>query len=239
MPKVTTIQEIRDTVDGVPVICTRGKLTKLFPRKAGENSNGPWSIQQGEIMDATGKIDLFIKDRDDVPKEWKGKDILIESNHTDHGWKGAVTFEDTYKEVTTIKLKITPSATMALYSEQGATEQAEQPSAKPATQPSAKSAPNAPAGGTVIYGATVGMAVKGALDVLIRTTPSEESAEYFDSPTFPRDLHQIASDILRVSLHLEGGHLALTSKERAAKQQVAAQPPTQPTQQGEPADQDG
>lgn len=76
-----------------------------------------------------------------------------------------------------------------------------------------------------IYGATVGMAISQAIGI-IKETVEGSLDEYYLTHDFSRDVWFIASDIVRVSNHMETGHLAPTAKQRAKAQ-------TEPEQQQE------
>ena len=80
----------------------------------------------------------------------------------------------------------------------------------------------------MIHGATVGMAINQAMAALL---PSYAGAEITKDPAFTRDLYTLASDIIRVSLHLEQGNLAPSPKDRAkANSQSADADETAPEQ---------
>ncbi len=74
-------------------------------------------------------------------------------------------------------------------------------------------------GAHAINGATVGMAINQAVGIIKDTVPKDGTGcvdpAYFQSPDFSRDLHTIASDIIRVSAMLEAGKLAPSAKHRA------------------------
>ena len=71
-----------------------------------------------------------------------------------------------------------------------------------------------------IHGATVGMAINQAIAIILgNLAPSEDPKaldRYYMSPAFGKDLHTLASDIIRVAAYLEAGHLAESSARRAA-----------------------
>lgn len=66
-----------------------------------------------------------------------------------------------------------------------------------------------------IQGQTVGMALKEALVLLSKDQPNAALKAQLTSPTFWSAVHEVASDIIRVSRVLEAGHLAKPVKERA------------------------
>jgi hypothetical protein len=103
------------------------------------------------------------------------------------------------------------------------------PAAAQAAAPTA-SAPTGtrPATPGVIHGATVGMAINQAMAALL---PNYAGADITKDSTFSRDLYTLASDIIRVSLHLEQGNLAPSPKDRAkANSQSAEADETAPEQ---------
>lgn len=78
----------------------------------------------------------------------------------------------------------------------------------------------APAGSGAlpVQGQTVGMALNQACENIrsaLKSSGKPFAVELFTSPQFSRDLHTIASDIIRVSRVLEAGHLAPSAKDRA------------------------
>lgn len=83
--------------------------------------------------------------------------------------------------------------------------------------PPAASAPrggNGTAAGGAVHGMTVGMALNNAVR-LITHSAEPLTQEYLDSPEFSKEVHRIASDLIRVSGFLEAGRLAPSAKERA------------------------
>lgn len=66
-----------------------------------------------------------------------------------------------------------------------------------------------------VFGATVGLGINQALDLLTRDLNHDERVERIVSPVFWHSVHEVASDIIRVSRHLEAGHLAPSPSERA------------------------
>lgn len=85
-----------------------------------------------------------------------------------------------------------------------------------------------------IMGVTVGMALNQANLILIAT--HKDTGGYFFSPDYPRDLHVIASDIVRVADYMQDGNLAPKASKRNAAQHEEAQEPQQeqPRRQREP-----
>jgi len=79
-------------------------------------------------------------------------------------------------------------------------------------------------------GITVGMAINNAVQLIKENSVNIEGFnDYLGSPEFSRDLHELASDILRISRVLETGKLAPPVKERRGQPQQ--QPQRQEPQQ--------
>ena len=96
--------------DKQPIACIEGTLTSLFPRKSGENSQGEWSIQNGEISAEGMTISLFIKDRDELPSGLKNERIRIFARTGQSGLSGIYVMDDSHNGKTTRKIKVTPTA---------------------------------------------------------------------------------------------------------------------------------
>lgn len=96
--------------------CT-GVLVKIYDHKTGTNQSGEWSIQRGEIKDKSGTIPVMFKDRDAIPKQWRGKELMFESHSGDRGLSGLYAYDDEYPKDSgkfTRMLKVTPTAEVYL-----------------------------------------------------------------------------------------------------------------------------
>lgn len=89
-------------------------LTKLFDRKSGANEHGEWSIQNGEFSDGQTAIPCMFKDRPEISKSWKGRELLIECHRGEKGLNGIVVHIDTHDGKTKKVLRITPTAEVSL-----------------------------------------------------------------------------------------------------------------------------
>lgn len=69
--------------------------------------------------------------------------------------------------------------------------------------------------GVRINGQTVGMAMKESLALLTKDLTPDQIVERIVEPAFWEAVHEVASDVIRVSLILEAGKLAKPVKERA------------------------
>lgn len=72
------------------------------------------------------------------------------------------------------------------------------------------SEPNSPA----VHGATVGMAVKAALDLHTKGLQQDEISQAVCTTEFWASIHETSSDLIRICLHLEKGKLAPSVKAR-------------------------
>lgn len=81
------------------------KVLKVYDRKTGEGQYGPWSLQNAEIQDSSGKMKLVFSK---LPSQasLEGKTMVFKSLETRHGLKGVEAKENTYKDKTTVELKV-------------------------------------------------------------------------------------------------------------------------------------
>jgi len=77
-----------------------------------------------------------------------------------------------------------------------------------------------------INGATVGMAINQAIGII---KEYDNPISYFSTPEFGKDLHTLASDIIRVSAYLEAGNLAEPSTKRQPEPAPEPEPEPEPT----------
>lgn len=82
--------------------------------------------------------------------------------------------------------------------------------------------------GTVIPvpGPTVGMAINNALTVLTKDLSHDELIARLIAPTFWSSVHEVASDVIRVSRMLEAGKLAPSMKDRTENNSISYTPRT-------------
>jgi hypothetical protein len=104
-----------------------------------------------------------------------------------------------------------------------------------AVQSSSTTASKAPAGASIL-GATVGMAINQAIGILKECRPDGTFEDYYSTPEFSKDLHIIASDIIRISQLLEKSKLASPVKDRAPSPVPEPEPEQPPAAQQQPED---
>lgn len=140
--KPTPFSVITDHLaDKTPVAMIHATLSGLYDRKqSAEGAEKPWALQNGELTEiGTGaKIPVVFKDRDEVPKSWKGRAVFLESKHGEKGISGVYVFDDDYKPKAgtsfTRKIKVTATGQVSLV-EGGGQQQQPQTHHQAATPP--------------------------------------------------------------------------------------------------------
>ena len=108
--RVVTIAEVLAMGPDEIVPCVHGKITAIFGAKAGTSDKGNWSFQNGEIMDASDKIRITLKDRAVLGNEWKGKTVYITCKQGEKGMTGIKRKDEEYRGQTKPILWVTPTA---------------------------------------------------------------------------------------------------------------------------------
>jgi hypothetical protein len=218
--KTTPLSEVATTDCGLVIGQTKGQVEAVWDQRKGEGQFGPWTSQDVTLKDGNVKVKCSFWDKPDM-RPYMGKVIYLMSTPDKKGAiKGLEMKQNNYTKkdgtpVSEKKLNVGKSVKIGTTEEVeddipmgGATEDdggfdAAAPTPPPAT-PAPAPKPHAP-----VYGATVGMAINNACEILssIGTDPF--------SPEFYKQLHQVASDIARVAQMIEAGNLAPTAKQRA------------------------
>jgi hypothetical protein len=144
--RLIPISEILEMEDDEKVRACRGTIKTVYQQSSGTNEHGDWSLQNLIIKDRTGEIKVKLKDHDEVPKNWAGKEVLIECFKSEkHGWVGVQAKHDTWKKKTSTILYVTKAGEFGLYTEgsdsEGGDGEAEE---KPAKKGAAKKTPAKP-----------------------------------------------------------------------------------------------
>ena len=79
-----------------------------------------------------------------------------------------------------------------------------------------------------INGASVGMAIKMAMDILLDGLTRDEKIARLQEPSFWASVMELSSDILRVARHIESGHLAPSIKDRISGYTAPVAPQPKP-----------
>ena len=220
--KVSTIQDILTMEEGLPVLCARGKIVKLYKPKTGESDKGPWSFQSGLLSDGQSSVKFTLNSREELPQTFLNKQVVLTAQNGNHGWTGLKTKDEEYNGKVTRVLWVTPTADIQIVTEGGQPVEDYPPTPQqdagpvrrgPAPHDTSAAPAQTPtrAAHNPVFGGTVGMCLKEACAIVnaLGTDPF--------SPDYYRQVHEIASDLIRVSLNLEAGKLSPSAKERAAK----------------------
>jgi hypothetical protein len=114
--------------DGQPIACIQATVKKLWPRKAGTNSQGEWSIQNGTLRDpVTGaEVAVQIKERPDM-MHLEGKAVVMTAKSDKGKMTGLYAIDNKVGDKPAVRtIKVTPSCQIehagAPMAEQQATE---------------------------------------------------------------------------------------------------------------------
>lgn len=150
----------------------------------------------------------------------EGKEHLLnlENESIEEQFRG---LKGTMIEITAIGRDDTAEVTIHPIAKQGGAPSRQAPRQEPRCQQSQDS--NAASPLAHVHGATVGMAINQAVGII---KGFDNDYDYYVSASFSKDLHMIASDIVRVSTLMESGKIAAPVKDR-----VAPEPPRQPVRE--------
>ena len=203
-----TIADIASMDDGDLVSSIKGELTAIYDRRAGIGKNDkPYSFQDCELKDATGKIKVVLNNREGMDKSLKGQVVTIECQKSEKGKTGVYVQDQTYNGITTRKLRVTGSAVISNGS--GSVSQNDTPTNKEfKDRIKAVVAGNGSPVDKTVYGGTAGCAVKLAVDVLMGSYEGDDKPGYFTGSAFLNDVYQVSSGLVRVMQTIESGKLA-------------------------------
>lgn len=104
-----TVKEVLAMKEKLPVVDLHVRFIRAYEKKTGTGEYGDWSIQNFDVADDTGTITVaaFNRPEDFAQLGWEEKPILISAVKTSKGWTGASTFDDTYNNTTTRKIRLT------------------------------------------------------------------------------------------------------------------------------------
>lgn len=135
MSNISTIAQILEMTDDMPVQAVRGKIIKVYPAKRGEGQHGPYSYQDADFTDGKATIKVSFSNRDDFDKTLLNKTVTFLANHGEKGWNGLKTKDNEYNGKTTRKLMITKQAEIHVGDVVNAESPAPQSPQTPATTP--------------------------------------------------------------------------------------------------------
>lgn len=134
-PQPFPLNQLGAMADKQNLACIAGTITSVYKSKNGENSNGPWSIQNIVLKGTDGtEITLWIKDREEIPNTVKGRFIILQAKQGEKGLSGLYVMDDDYNGKITRKIKVTPTCELSYQGGEpeqshhgGKTQQAQQP----------------------------------------------------------------------------------------------------------------
>lgn len=111
-----TIAEAQKLADRTVIPELRVKLVQAYEKRSGTSENGPWSLQNLKVQDATGTIIVIATNRpEDFSKlGWEGKEIILASGKKRGQAVGLITYDDHYGDTVTRKIKLTPAGEIKL-----------------------------------------------------------------------------------------------------------------------------
>ena len=119
------LNQLGAMADKQTLACIAGTVTNVYKPKSGENSNGPWSIQNAVIKGSDGtEVTLWIKDREEIPSSAKGRFLILTAKQGEKGLSGLYVMDDEYNGKTTRKIKVTHTAELAYQQDGHATTEA-------------------------------------------------------------------------------------------------------------------
>lgn len=168
--KPTPIADLlTDYKDGSSVKAVEGTLTKIFGPKTGESQYGPWFLQSGVLTDDDQNeipITFAAEEVAQNDKAMRGKRIHIESSIGEKGEHGLKIKADKRDKA---KLGLWVTSTARVSYPDGAPAPAERPASTPAKSAGAApqaSSQHASSRSYSNHGQTIGMCMKGAIDIL-------------------------------------------------------------------------
>jgi len=174
---------------------------------------------------------LFIEVVGTDLREFEGKWITFTSSETQYGLRGVAVKKTEKNGKTYTNLRVTAAANIKVTEGGESAPEPSQPAQGGQDTPKPSNAPQRPALPQTegVLGMTVGMAINNAVKLIGQ---DDCSMDYLKSLQFSKDVHTIASDLIRVSKALEKGNLADHPKDREANQQPPE--PVQPAPAPEP-----
>lgn len=105
------LTEILAQPDGFTPPGIRVRILRIYDHKSGESEKGPWSFQDIEVEDSSGKGRLKLKNLPGLQADLEGKELILTANQSkQHGLTGMKVSHDQYEGKTYHKIIVTPSA---------------------------------------------------------------------------------------------------------------------------------
>lgn len=225
---MNTITDIQKWPDGAVVEAVTGRVAKSYDYKNITTKYGEKTVQNAEFQDAGGnKIRLTVWEHPDL-KALEGKEVVLHSSRGRDGKpKGVSVKLGSYKDKPTFELSVGKDGQFQIvevYAQQNPNVAVVPPGAPNAVK--SDSSQCCGASSKTIHGATVGAAINNACANL---TARGEDLD-------PKKVYVIASELVKVALHMESGNL-YAPKSAEKKTEPVADKPTEPAQ-ATPLDED-
>src|ERR1041385_7378773 len=101
-----TIAEAKQLQDKQMVTQLSGRVTRVGLIRTGEGQYGPWTAQDFDLEDATGKIKVTAWDHPALGG-FMGKLVVLKPTRSDKGWNGLTVVDNNYQGKTTKQGKLT------------------------------------------------------------------------------------------------------------------------------------
>ncbi len=209
------LTDINNFPDGTPIDAIQGRIVEVYEYQRKTGQKGPYTLQNAYIADVGGnKIKLTVWDHPDLAP-LKGNEYVL---HNTGGTRfpgikvrlgSYVAKKDGQQHkagdtVKTLELNVTKNGCFqhveVFNQSKPAGAAPAEPVSRAASTPSVNTGGQAPSQG-YINGQTVGMAINNAVKIITE-------GNGYNPETFAKELYVIASDIIRVSQHIEKGNLS-------------------------------
>lgn len=213
------LTDISNFPDGTPIDAIQGKVTAVYPARSVTGAKGTSTVQNAELSDVGGnKIRLTVWDHPDL-NPLKDNEYVLHNNggtrfpgiKVKHGSYVAQKDGRNHKAgdtVKTLELNVTKNGVfqhVEVYNQSKPAGSAPaEPVSKPATGVSNETRVQTTTS-TQINGASVGMAIKAAIDIILAKGRE-------DSPDLIKEIHSLASAIVKIGQSMEKGDLCDKTK---------------------------
>jgi hypothetical protein len=133
-----TIAEVKNLQDKQMITQVSGRVTRVGSVRTGEGNYGPWTAQDFDLEDATGKIKVTAWDHPALTG-FMGKVVVLTPTRSDKGWNGLTAVDNNYQGNVTKQIKVTKTGVIEeMPTGPGAAPEADKPSSQAALTPSEK-----------------------------------------------------------------------------------------------------
>lgn len=106
-----TLSDILSQPEGFTPPGIKVRVVRVYDQKSGEGEKGPWSFQDVEVEDSSGKGRLKLKNIEPLPADRQGKELILTAHQSkQHGLTGLKVLHEQYQGKTYDKIVVTSSA---------------------------------------------------------------------------------------------------------------------------------